>query len=527
MITIRYLVFVLMVVGYNSPTFAYEHENSLVNFQEYSGNVISKNRIKKKPYFLLFSAEWCYWCHQFANKTLARHDVADYLNKHYINVFVDADINNSAYVEYRATGLPFTVFLNPDGSLYYQYAGTLYGDNFLAVIKEVSSKVGANQYALGMEAHRISYTPPSKLTKSDLEDLPKVFKQGLMDNFDTNEFGLGKGQKAILPQAFLYLLNNAETEDRKQIIEWATKTLERAIDRIYDPVEGGFFRYAEKRNWQIPHYEKLADLNAGAVFFLYKLNQLAPSAKLKEAADKTLSYLTSNLYHPLTGTFLSFQVADNYYYTLNEDRRKSVPRPKVMSKVFTDRLAVTLSYLMPVSDYAKDRALEIRIKQSLDFLAKMIEKNKGLSRYYEVGMQQWFEQGGLADYAYVASLYSDAASRYQSSYYAEIASKIVRKAISDFYDYEKGVFIDPSIDNSTNVEYLMEINSLLILSMNKLSNRLNPDDDKIINSTITYFSQIATVLEDRFWNAVDWEFTAAYVPYLQALEYYLPTRSSN
>ena len=98
-----------MLGVFNSPALAYEHENSLVNFQEYSENVIRKNRIENKPYFLLFSAEWCYWCHQFAKRTLSRHDVADYLNKHYINVFVDADINNSAYVKYRATGLPYTV----------------------------------------------------------------------------------------------------------------------------------------------------------------------------------------------------------------------------------------------------------------------------------------------------------------------------------------------------------------------------------------------------------------------------------
>ena len=45
----------------------------------------------------------------------------------------------------------------------------------------------------------------------------------------------------------------------------------RPLNHIYDPVEGGFFRYAETRDWKIPHYENLADLNAATVLLLYRL----------------------------------------------------------------------------------------------------------------------------------------------------------------------------------------------------------------------------------------------------------------
>ncbi|MCH7882444.1 MAG: thioredoxin domain-containing protein [Proteobacteria bacterium] len=507
------------------PAFAYEHVDSLVDFQEYSENVITRNKYRNKPYFLLFSADWCYWCHQFADNTLVRQDVADYLNQHFVNVFIDADINKAAYVKYRAIGLPYTVFLNPDGSLYYKYAGTLYGDNFLAVIKEVAAKTGIGKYALGMEANHVSYTPPTRLSLPDLEDMPASFIQGLLENFDTSEYGLGMEQKAILPRTFMYLLENADAPDRKQVIDWTIKTLERAIDRIYDPVEGGFYRYAETRSWQRPHFEKLADLNAGAVLLLYQVNQVSPSPRLKKAADKTLAYLSSTLFHPLTGTFLSFQVADHSYYSLNKEQRKSAVKPRVMDKVFTDRLAVTLGYLIRVIEYTEDRILDIRVRQSLDFLARMIVKNESMNRYYVVTNRQWLGRSGLSDYAHVASLFTDAAVRFENTFYEDIATRVVKTAIRDFYDDKKRVFIDPNIGDSTNVEYLMSVNGLLAQSITRLGARLEPRDREIVGSLITYFSLMGEVLEDRFWNADEWEFAEAYVPYLQLLEQYTSTRS--
>jgi hypothetical protein len=509
-----------------SPTFAYEHQDSLVDFVEYSEDVVAKNRQQGKPYFLLFSAEWCHWCHEFAENTLVRQDVADFLNENFINVFIDTDIHNSAYVKYRATGLPYSVFLNPDGSLYFQYTGTLYGNNFLEVIKEVLTEVGVGKYALGMESNHVSYIPPPSLKVTDLTSMSNNFRQGVLANFDSSEYGLGQGQKSILPRTFLYLLENANATEHEQAVKWISKTLERAIDRIYDPVEGGFFRYAEKRNWQIPHYEKFADLNAGAVLLLYQLNQLSPSPRLKQAADKTLTYLTSTLFDTKTGTFLSFQIADTYYYSVNKKQRESMVRPRVMDKVFTDRLAMTLGYLIQLLEYSEDPAFGNKVRQSLDFLAEMIMKDDGMNRYYALADKRWLLGSGMSDHAHVAKLFTDAASYFQDSHYTEVAARVLIAAVTNFYDVKKGIFINPSVDDNTNMEYLMEINGLFAQSIMSLDDSLGPSGRIIVESLITYFSLMGEPLEDRFWNAVAWEFTEAYVPYLQALENYLTIQNS-
>jgi uncharacterized protein YyaL (SSP411 family) len=260
---------------------------------------------------------------------------------------------------------------------------------------------------------------------------------------------------------------------------------------------------------------------------LYQVNQIAPSAKLKLAADKTLAYLTSALFDAEIGTFLSFQIADTYYYSVNEKQRESAVKPRVMDKVFTDRLAITLGYLIQVLDYLDDRVLEKKIRKSLDFLAGMTIKDGGMKRYYVVTNNQWQQSGGMSDHAQVAKLFAHAAAYFEDSRYTDVAARVLKTAVINYFDAKKGIFIDPGVDDSTNVEYLMEMNGLFAQSIIALDDALGSSGRTIVESIISYFSLMGEPLEDRFWNAVGWEFTEVYVPYLQALEKYLSRQNTS
>ena len=508
-----------VTTGFPTVSIGYEHEDSLVEFVEYREGVVADSKQKNMPYFLLFSAQWCHWCHEFAEKTLVRKDVADYLNDNFVNIFIDVDIHNAAYVKYRATGLPYTVFLNPDGSVYYKYTGTLYGDDFLDVIRQVAGDVGVGKSAFGEQYTPVSYSPPQVMAETELKGLPELFRSGLIENFDAEENGVGTGQKAILPRTFLYLLDSVPDQT---VVGAISQTLERAIDAIYDPVEGGFFRYAETRDWQIPHYEKFSDLNAGAVLLLHKINKIRPSPTLQQAADQTLDYLKTTLFDTETGAFLSFQIADTYYYFLNEENRKAARQPKVMDKIFGDRLAATLGYLIQVLDYENDPDLSQKVLQSLDFLGEMIMSGSDVRRYYVVPGKQWLGQGGLSDHAYFAHTFVKAASRFDNPQFKSVAIKVIRDTITKYYSKEQQLFIDPTVNTATSAEYLMEMNGLLVLTMMELGPALAPHEKDLVEPIVKYFSQIGEVLEERFWESVEWEFAETYVPYLKATEILYP-----
>ena len=505
---------------------AFEHEESSINFQDYSRDVIKQNRDKNKPYFLLFAAQWCHWCDLFIEETLSKEKVYTYLRNNFTNIFIDADIHSSAYRKYKATGVPFTVFLNPDGSPYYKYAGALYAKEFLEVIQDVHKNISENRSVDGEENYHIEYDPPTELKTADLKKIREMYQQGILDNFDLKEFGLGTGEKSILHQTFLYLLDSLRGQDRKDAIRWISKTLEKAVENIYDSVEGGFFRYAEKKDWDIPHYEKMADLNAGAVKVLYEINKQSPSPYLKKAADKTVQYLTSTLYDSNIGSFLSFQEADTSYYFLNKKNRKHNQRPNVVEKVFTDRLAKTLFYLIDVLEFNTNYELQEKVKKSLDFMAKMILKNEEIYHYYSISERQWLSNGYLPDYAHSAILFFKAAKKFQNKSYNEVAMKILRLSKESFFDAEKMIFFDPTMDSLDDVEYLMEMNGLFAQMMLDMEIIEEKKDDLRYKSEpmITYFSAMDEMLEEQIWDAENWKFAERYVPYMRALDKYLASR---
>jgi len=499
---------------------AWEHEGSKVEFSEYREGIIEALREKNRPYFLLFSAEWCHWCHEFGDNTLTDDRVAEYLNANYTSIFIDADVHSAAYLKYRATGLPFTVFLNPDTSPHFRYSGTLYAYDFLTVLKQVNMNVAQGISVEGSDARELAYEPPAQLVRAELENAGGKFRDGILESFDPLAHGLGKGEKALYPRTFLFLLSGNGSDIRPGAITSVHRAVDRAIERIYDPVEGGFFRFAETRDWKVPHYEKMADLNAGAVLLLYRLNEVSPTPTLVEAADKTLDYLRTTLYDRKIGVFLSFQEANTRYYALNSPQQRSTAKtPSVIEKVFTDRLAPTITYLLEVLDYRPDAELKKQIVSSVEFIAREIEAQGALKRYYTVDTAQWSGNGTLQDYALVARMFMDASLRLKSSRYRDLARLTADKAIAEFYDKSIGVLTDPSLGDTDDAEFLMEVNGLLAGTLMEL----NQDGaySALVDAIVRYFSATSEIFEERLWEGENWEFTERYVPYLRAVDRYL------
>lgn len=501
--------------------FAFEHEDSPVKFLEYNKVSIELAQKKNKPIFILFSAQWCHWCKAFADKTLSEEKVYTYLNKHYINIFVDFDIRRKLYSGFQARGLPYNVFLEPDGSLFFKYGGMFYADDFLEIIKNVRKDMLVGKAVEGDNEELSGYSPPERLEPANVKLLRQTYVQAALENFDREEYGLGRGDKYIMPETFLYLLGSRDI--REEAFPYIYGTLKKAVRRIYDPIEGGFFRYAEKRNWQIPHYEKMIDLNSAAVLLLYKLTAVKPSPDLKKAAEKTTFYLTSKLFDSKTGAFLSFQVADESYYSLGGEKRKKATEPPLVKKIFIDRLAVSLSYFLDTLEYWQDPSYERKIRQSLDFLAKMVVAKGSIYHYYSLSEKRWLNKGNLADHVYLAYTFLKAFSTLKNPVYLHLSKRILREAQLKFYDKKQVIFIDKPEARAIDVEYQMELNGLIALTFLLLpENERDKGQSRIVEGIITYFSGMNGLLEERVWDPDDWQFMERYVPYLKAAEIYLP-----
>ena len=47
----------------------------------------------------------------------------------------------------------------------------------------------------------------------------------------------------------------------------------------------------------------------------------------------------------------------------------------------------------------------------------------------------------------------------------------------------------------------------------------------VVESLMTYFSGVGTLLDDRLWESSDWEVMEAYVPYLEAIDAFVALRA--
>ena len=58
-----------LMLFFNSVS-AYQHDQSKVEFLDYSPELLKEYTDGEKALFLLFSAEWCHWCKVLESKTL-------------------------------------------------------------------------------------------------------------------------------------------------------------------------------------------------------------------------------------------------------------------------------------------------------------------------------------------------------------------------------------------------------------------------------------------------------------------------
>jgi len=107
-----------------------------IDFREYSEDAFIAAKGENKPVLILFFAHWCPWCKLFDETVLSDDSVYGFLNEKYINIFVDADLNEELKSKYGVTMLPYVVILRPDGKLQYKYGGMLDKNGFLSFIIE-------------------------------------------------------------------------------------------------------------------------------------------------------------------------------------------------------------------------------------------------------------------------------------------------------------------------------------------------------------------------------------------------------
>jgi hypothetical protein len=131
-------------------------------------------------------------------------------------------------------------------------------------------------------------------------------------------------------------------EIREDHPQWAEQTLNHMLaGRLYDRVEGGFFRYSMARDWSMPHYEKMLADNAQVALLLLRLYLITRKRTHADYARETLNYVNNNL-RDGRGHFYGSQDADEHYYSLDAAARFRRAKPQVDTITYADSSSLAI-----------------------------------------------------------------------------------------------------------------------------------------------------------------------------------------
>ncbi|WP_423922904.1 thioredoxin domain-containing protein [Frigoribacterium sp. 2-23] len=258
------------------------HADNPVDWRDWGAEAFAEAARRDVPVMVSIGYSTCHWCHVMARESFSDPAIAAVLNDGLVAIKVDREEHPDVDASYLAAasafteglGWPLTCFVTPEGRMF--FAGTYFppqpvGDrpSFRQVVDavleawttrraEVDQTAGAVAGALrasAEEARRASTPPPTPA-----EVARSV--AGLAPFEDTQFGGFGGAPKFPVAPTQLMLLGQAAAGD-ETARGLADRTLRRmAASPLRDPVEGGFFRYATRRDWGDPHYERMLYDNA-------------------------------------------------------------------------------------------------------------------------------------------------------------------------------------------------------------------------------------------------------------------------
>ncbi|MEN0084557.1 MAG: DUF255 domain-containing protein, partial [Leifsonia sp.] len=246
-------------------------------------------------------------------------------------------------------GWPLTVFATPDGRAF--FAGTYFPpqpvagrasfrqvldavwDAWTSRREQVESDAGKVREALAAAAE--AATAVSELPSGQQLDGAVA----LLAQAEDAEFGgFGGAPKFPVAPTLDFLLARPAGQ------ELAVRTLERmAASPLRDAVDGGFFRYATRRDWSEPHYERMLYDNALLLDTYALAWRLTGEEWAERTADGVAGFLLGVL-RQSSGGFASAQDSESTidgarvegtYYTLPPAERARLEPPPLDAKVLT------------------------------------------------------------------------------------------------------------------------------------------------------------------------------------------------
>lgn len=262
------------------------HAGNPVAWFPWGEEAFAEARRRDVPVMVSIGYSTCHWCHVMARESFEDEATAAELDAGFVSVKVDREEHPDVDAAYMAAasafspslGWPLTVFTTPEGRPF--YAGTYFPPQpragipafrqVLAAVREawterrdqIDETADAVAGALA-EVREASSGPGAVPTADELAQAAVA----LAAREDPRHGGFGDPASPAPKFPVATALRFLQAPVVRERAAAASAVADRALaamagSELRDRVEGGFFRYATRPDWTVPHYERMLTDNA-------------------------------------------------------------------------------------------------------------------------------------------------------------------------------------------------------------------------------------------------------------------------
>jgi len=273
------------LLQHEASPYLLQHRDNPVHWRAWGPAALQEAKRDNKPILLSVGYAACHWCHVMAHESFEDQEIAEVMNRLFVNIKVDREERPEIDQIYMAAlhelgeqgGWPLTMFLTPDaapiwGGTYFPPTARYGRPAFPDVLKEISRLFHEEPDRINQSRdhllERLTQTQKESAAVLDRDFLDRAGHR-LLELIDRERGGVRGAPK--FPQASLLelLWRAGERTGSPDFLDAVLVTL-RTITAggIYDHIGGGFARYSVDANWLAPHFEKMLYDNAQLIDLL-------------------------------------------------------------------------------------------------------------------------------------------------------------------------------------------------------------------------------------------------------------------
>jgi len=361
-----------------------------IGWRPWSEKAFQEAQVADKPVLLAISAVWCHWCHVMDETSYSDPEVIRLINERYVPIRVDNDERPDVNRRYNMGGWPTTAFLTPDGEIV--HGGTYVPpDAMRSYLGQVAdlwstqrSDLAQRLAELREKENDARASNPGDLTFQIVDQVGSLVR----GQYDPQFGGFGREPKFPQPRLLRFLLDEHRRFGYPEIATMLHRTLTlMAGSGMYDHIEGGFFRYATTRGWEMPHYEKMLEDNAELLAIYSEAHRTFPTAGYDRVVRDVIRWMDTVLWQPEKKLWSGSQDADEHYYLLDsKEERAKHDAPFVDRTVYTGWNALAASAYWAAWRAIGDDTVEARAHEAMGSIARALWDTQTKSlRHFDAG----------------------------------------------------------------------------------------------------------------------------------------------